>query len=273
MKDITLNEALTLLDSCPMAMLLQDGDGRVRACNRAFTALTGTSTESITGSVQPDDLIAPLLGSGTVIHWITANGDERWLTVETVSIDDSPGSMARFYLDITEQMRLRKTCDALAGELSEQSIHDGHLPSLLSRNGILVSLEPLVARSRRYNSPLTIVTMGISSEPESARDQALLRTVAVLKDQTRWADLVGCNNAHDFILILQETSQDAALQLLEKLDERMESLNASSSDDSLQACYGITQCQKNDSAAELLERAESALAEARINDSGRSIAV
>jgi GGDEF domain-containing protein len=272
MKDIALNEALTLLDNCPMAMLLQDSDGRVRACNRAFATLAGTSTENITGSAQPDDLITPLLGSGTVIHWITADGDERWLTVETVAIDDAPGSMARFYTDITEQLRLRKACDALAGELSEQAIHDGHLPSLLSRNGILVSMEPLVARSRRYNSPLSIVTMGISSEPESARDQALQRAVAVLKDQTRWADLVGCNDTHDFILILQETTQDAALQLVEKLDEHVEHLNASS-DDSLQACYGITQCQKNDSSADLLERAESALAEARINDSGRSIAI
>jgi GGDEF domain-containing protein len=272
MKDLALNEALTLLDSCPVAMLLQGSDGRIRACNRAFAALAGTSMENITGGIHPDDLIAPLLGNGTLINWITADGDERWLTVETVAIDDAAGSMARFYLDITEQLRLRKAYDALASELSEQIIHDAQLPSLLSRNGILVSLEPLVARSRRYNSPLSIVTMGISTEPESARDQALLRAVAVLKDQTRWADLVGCNSAQDFILILQETSQDAALLLVGKLDEQMERMSASS-DNNLHACYGITQCQKNDSATELLERAEAALAEARINDSGRSIAI
>ena len=272
MKDLALNEALALLDSCPMALLLQDGDGRVRACNRAFAALAGTGAENITGSMPPDGLIAPLLGSGNVISWITADGDERWLKVATVAIEGSAGSMARFYLDITEQLRLRKECDALASELGEQGIHDARLPSLLSRNGILVTLEPLVARSRRYNNPLSIITMGISTEPVSARDQALLRTVAVLKDQTRWADLVGCNSAHDLILILQETTQDAALLLLEKLDEQMERMNASS-DSKLKTCYGVTQCQKNDSAAELLERAEAALDEARSNDSGRSIAI
>jgi GGDEF domain-containing protein len=272
MKELELNEALTLLDSCPTAMLLQDGDGRIRACNRAFAALTGTSMGNITGSMPADGLIAPLLGSGSVISWITADGDERWLAVETVAIDGPAGSMARFYLDITEQLRLRKACDALASELNQQSIHDGYLPSLLSRNGILVTLEPLVARSRRYNNPLSVITMGISTEPESARDQALLRTVALLKDQTRWADLVGCNNTHDLILILQETSQDAALLLMGKLDEQMERMNASS-DSKLKTCYGVTQCQKNDSAVELLERAEAALAEARTNDSGRSIAI
>jgi GGDEF domain-containing protein len=272
MKDLALNEAMNLLDNCPVAMLLQDGNGRLRACNRAFASLAGINAESITGSAPPDDLLAPLLGNGTLINWITADGDERWLTVEVVTIDDSPGDMARFYLDITEQLRLRKTCDALTEQLSEQTIRDERLPSLLSRKGILVSLEPLVARSRRYNSPLTIVTMGISTEPESARDQLLPHTVSVLKNQTRWADLIGCNKSQDFILILQETAQDAALQLVEKLDEQVEHMRTSS-DNSLQACYGITQCQKNDNASELLERAESALAEARVNDSGRSIAV
>jgi GGDEF domain-containing protein len=272
MKNLALNEAINLLDNAPVAMLLQDADGRVRACNRALAELTGISAEDIAANLQPDDLLAPLLGTGTLVHWITADGSERWLTVENVGLDDSPGSMARFYLDITEQVRLRKQCDALAGELSEQTIRDERLPSLLSRRGILVSLEPLVARSRRYNSPLTIVTMGISTEPESGRDELLPGTVAVLKDQTRWADLIGCNKARDFILILQETTQDAALQLVEKLDEQV-ALMRSSADNSLQACFGITQCQKNDSATELLERAEAALAEARINDSGRSIAI
>lgn len=272
MKDLALNEALNLLDNAPVAMLLQDADGRVRACNRAFADLAGISAEDIAGNAPHDELLAPLLGNSTLIHWITADGNERWLTMETVTIDHSPGAMARFYLDITEQLRLRKQCDALAGELSEQTIRDERLPSLLSRRGILVSLEPLVARSRRYNSPLTIVTMGISTEPESGRDELLPGAVAVLKDQTRWADLIGCNRARDFILILQETSQDAALQLVEKLDEQVELMRASS-DSSLQACYGITQCQKNDNATELLERAEAALAEARINDSGRSIAI
>lgn len=272
MKDLALNEALALLDSCPMAMLLQDGDGRVRACNRSFSALAGTGAENITGSLPADGLIAPLLGNDSVIRWITSDGDERWLAVETVAIDGSPGSVARFYLDVTEQRRLRKACDALASELNEQTIHDRRLPSLLSRNGIHVSLEPLVARSRRYNNPLSIITMGISTEPESALAQAQLQAVAVLKDQTRWADLVGCNNAHDFILVLQETTQDAALLLVDKLDEQVERMNASS-DCKLKACYGVTQCQKNDSAAELLERAEAALTEARSNDSGRSIAI
>jgi hypothetical protein len=40
----------------------------------------------------------------------------------------------------------------------------------------------------------------------------------------------------------------------------------------LTACYGITDCRKNDDAGSLLERAEAALQEACRNESGVSIA-
>ncbi|MCK5481064.1 MAG: diguanylate cyclase, partial [Gammaproteobacteria bacterium] len=143
------------------------------------------------------------------------------------------------------------------------------LTGLLSRNGILVSLEPLVARCRRYSSPLSVIVMSVDTGQEI--DTVLRRLSFLLKDQTRWADLVGCNNARDFILVLQETTRDSALQLVEKLSARLASMNAGTADPIL-ASYGIAQCKKSDDAASLLERAESALAEARTSESRTSIA-
>lgn len=272
MKDLDLQQALNLLDICPTPMLLLHGDGNLRACNRSFAALAGLDGDDIASGQAPRELIAPLLAADSVIQWITTDGDERWLSVETAELDGMTGGIARFYLDITEQLRLRRACDALASELSEQTVQDEHLPSLLSRKGVLVSLEPLVARSRRYNSPLSVVTLSISMENDSGRDETLRQTVALLKDQTRWADLIGRNRSRDFILVLQETTQDAAMQLVEKLDEQLQKI-ISTTGNPMRVCYGITQCQKNDNATELLERAEGALEEARINDTGRSIAV
>ncbi len=45
-----------------------------------------------------------------------------------------------------------------------------------------------------------------------------------MKDQTRWADLVGCNDGHDFLLILQDTTRESALRLVEKLSVHLERL-------------------------------------------------
>jgi GGDEF domain-containing protein len=272
MKDLVLHEALTLLGVCPVPMLLLNDSGHIRACNKAFASLTGSNVETLTEPRQPDDLILPLLGDSTVLHWIMPDGVERWLAVEHHEIDDSPGNSVRFYIDITEQLRLRKERDALASELQGITLHDHEFVSLLSRYGLQTALEPLVARCRRYNSPLSVIALGIRSEPGSARNMVLRRITTLLRDQTRWADLVGCNEARDIILILQETSQDAALLLIDKLATHIERMNAGASC-MAQACFGVTQCQKNDDAVSLLERAEDALQEAYRNDTGRSIAV
>lgn len=270
MKDIALTEALALLDMCPLAMLLTGADGNIRGFNRSFALLVGDAADTLLDELPPVDLLVPLLGQATLVNWIMPDGDQRWLAVETAIIGDAPGSTARFYLDVTEKLQLKQERDKLADDLSKQSLRDGKLKGLLSRHGVLVSLEPLVARSRRYNSPLSIVTMNIQSDQQ--RDKALTTIAFLLRDQTRWADLVGCTDDHDFILILQETTRDSALQLVEKLAGHIERLNTSSGD-RLSACYGITECQKHDDADSILERAESALAEARRNESGTSIAL
>jgi len=269
MKDISLKQALSLLDISPLAMLLTGSDGRVRACNQAFAALTGERADTLAGQSAADGLLAPLLGEVTLINWIMPDGDSRWLALETFMVDGDPGGSARFYLDVTEKLRLKQERDALDRELQAQSLYDASLASLLSRHGILVSLRPLVARSRRYNSPLSVVTMRIATTADAG--STLTRIARLLRDQTRWADLVGCNAERDFILILQETDMHAAEQLVRKLAAHLERMNAGK-DSPVQACYGITQCQKNDDEASILERAESALAQACHSPDGTAIA-
>ena len=270
MHNTSLKTAHALLDSCPVALLLVAENGDIHGFNPAFRALVGDAADMLQGTAQPDSLITPLLGPGTLLSWIMPDGDERWLTVDTASIEDAPGISARFFTDITEKVRLKKERDALRVRLGEQAIKDEQLPSLLSRYGIQVSLEPMVSRSRRYNSPLSILTMGIATAGD--REQTLKNIVQLLSDQTRWADLVGCNADHDFILVLQETTQDSALTLVDKLAAKIARMNEAA-ETPVAACYGVTQCQKNDDAASMLERAESALTEARRNDSGTSIAI
>jgi GGDEF domain-containing protein len=270
MKDISLQQALALLDISPIAMLLTGADGRVRGCNQSFAVMVGETADRLAGQSPADGLLEPLLGQGTLINWVMPDGDTRWLALQTFEIDDAPGSSVRFYLDVTEKLRLKQERDALARELQAQSLYDASLVSLFSRHGILVSLRPLVARSRRYNTPLSVVTMRIDTRADM--DRTLTRIAHLLRDQTRWADLVGCNPERDFILILQETTRDAAEQLVQKLAAHLERMNADA-DNPVQACYGITQCQKDDDEASILERAESALAQACRSPSGTAIAL
>jgi diguanylate cyclase (GGDEF)-like protein len=270
MKDLSQETTQSLLQCCPMALLLVGDNGKIYGFNRAFSALLGEAAAMLNDASQADVLLAPLLGTGTVIHWIMPDGDERWLAVESIAIGEAPCISARFYEDVTEKLRLKRERDALQTELKQQALHDERLPSLLSRYGLQVSLEPLVSASRRYNSPLSLVSISIDSDMD--RDTALKKISYLLKDQTRWADLVGCNSVRDFILILQETTRDSALQLVDKLLARITEIDEST-EGGIRACFGVTQCQRNDDAESMLERAESALSEARQNDSGIAIAV
>ena len=269
MHDIPLQTARALLDDCPLALLLVADDGAICGFNRAFRTLVGDAADTLKNATQPDGLITPLLGPGTVINWIMPDGDERWLAVSITTLEEAPGLSARFYIDVTEKLRFKKERDSLRTRLAEESLKDGLLTSLLSRYGIQISIEPMVSRSRRYNADLSIVTMSI--ETDGDRNKTLRNIVSLLSDQTRWADLVGCNANRDFILVLQETTQDSALVLVDKLAAQIERLNESA-DNRVSACFGVTQCQKNDDAASMLDRAESALADARSNESGTSIA-
>lgn len=269
MNELSHQQALKLLDDAPQAMLLLDSSGAIRGYNRAFGELIG---DVAGGTVDPDaGLLQPLLGTSTVINWITPGGDERWLAIEVVELADLPDMQARFYSDITEKLRLRHERDALQKQLDDQVLYDSRISSLLSRRGILVSLLPLVARSRRYNSPLSIITVAVRTDDDN-RSNALADIYSLLRDQSRWADLVGRNDDEAFIMVLQETTRDAALRMVEKLAAHIERMNAEDGGP-LAACYGITECQKHDDAESLLERAEQALAEAGSNETGLAIAL
>jgi GGDEF domain-containing protein len=271
LNDLTPEAAVAVLDACPLAILLLDESGRIIACNRAFAGLTGVTPGAGIAeqeALREEGLLEPLLGSGTLINWIMPDGDERWLAVDSLPLAGTCDGSARFYVDVTEKLRLRQERDGLRAELKLLSLKDETLTSLLNRRGLLRSLEPLIARSRRYESPLSIIALGIEVPQE--RQKLLVRISYLLRDQTRWADLLGCNDDHDFLLILQETTRESALQLVGKLASHIERVSAGAASP-IRACYGVTDCQREDDAESMLERAEAALGEARMQHAGTVI--
>ena len=111
---LSLEQATALIDASPLATLLLAADGSVLAWNAAFAGLLGETAEA-----SSHELLAPLLGQGTVISWVMPDGDERWLAVETVNLEDCT---ARFYLDVTEKLRLKQERDTCSRELQDLSL-------------------------------------------------------------------------------------------------------------------------------------------------------
>ena len=113
---LSLEQATALLDASPLATLLLAADGSVHAWNAAFGDLLGETAAALS-----NELLAPLLGQATLISWVMPDGDERWLAVESVSLQDCT---ARFYQDVTEKLRLRQERDACSAELQNQELRE-----------------------------------------------------------------------------------------------------------------------------------------------------
>lgn len=227
-----------LLDTSPDAVLLLDASGTPQAANAALLALIGGDIQTL-DSAHPLQL---LRSDATTVSYYRPDGSRLELEIRRSALAD--GSHVAWFRDISERRRLER-------ELAEQSLTDP-VTGLLNTRGLIVALEPQVSRSRRYDSPLSLVMLELQG---AAVDQDLLKRVSrVLKDQMRWADMIGCNAHHQFILALPETRQDDAMKLVEKLRIRLHQ-----GEDGFNTAFGVAEWRKADNAHTLLERAATAL--------------
>lgn len=268
MKDnLALEQALSLIDSYPDAVMLFDAQDRVIASNAALNSLLGAGHGLIgqnSADLNDSPLQCLLTGSDTFAFM---NAEQQPCYLHAQDLRLPPGTTAtraRLLHDVTEAEHLRAENDRLQTEIAAQALHDP-VTGLLNRRGLMVALEPQVSRSRRYDSQLALVVMDVYGA--DAEPNFLVRVSQILKDQLRWADIIGCTENHEFILVLPETCRDDALSLTEKLNERM--ANEFQSSESNWAAYGVAEWQKTDNSATLLRRAQTALNQVRASRDSR----
>jgi len=259
---LSAQHALAIVEHCPFALLVMDSSNRVIGYNRAFELLLGsTRAGGLRGRRSTEIGAHParaLLSAEGTFYWTDSHDNPHHFEVRHIDLPDTHGTRARLFVDISRQVELEREQAALREELEQLSLTDP-VTGLLNQHGIELALEPQVARSRRYNRPLTVIMMGLRCPSESKR---ILRQMAqLLKDQLRWADLIGYNEQHEFILILPETQPQDSAGLTDKLQQQLD------------AYYGITGWRRSDNANTLLKRAGKALSRARSEHQQHSIAL
>ncbi|RRQ21875.1 GGDEF domain-containing protein [Thiohalobacter thiocyanaticus] len=234
---LTPSQLGELLDTSHDALLVLDSDGQPRAANAALLRLLDTGLDGL----GPDH---PLLAANAdSLSYTGPRGERLELQVRYLPLTD--GSRALWFRDHSEQQRLER-------ELAEQSLTDP-VTGLLNHRGLGVALEPQVSRCRRYDSPLSLVLLELHGEVDN---QARIRVSRILKDQLRWADMIGCSEDQRFILALPETRQADAEQLIAKLHER---LAAEFADAGVDAAFGLAEWRKADNTQTLINRAAQTL--------------
>jgi diguanylate cyclase (GGDEF)-like protein len=242
----TPEQLLALVDAGPMGYLLSDSGGRIAWVNARLCEWLGVSPESLIGKTAADLTGAAahlLAGSNT----FTVQGPAGTQHMQRHSLSPAAGIVAAYaYTDISAQHRL-------ASQLSEISLEDS-ITGLPNRRALMLTLEPQVSRSRRYDTPLTVVVMRLDYDADPTADT--LRAISgMLKDQLRWADLVGIAADNEFILILPETRETDAARIIAKLEAGLAGLTT---DRRLHAKFGIGEWEKRDDAHSLLQRATDA---------------
>ncbi len=265
------SEALArLLDALPVGVGLQDPEGRLLWVNQALIRQLGMPSDQVLGHsldtlpierVEREDGV-PLFHVPRVVQ-----GQAEWLLVTGVRLPDNgaAGLRVSVFEDVTQTERFRRQVDRLQQALHGQVSTD-ELTGLLNRRGVMSQLEAQVSRSRRYQNVLSVVVMRlrcVDGPVEQPGTQAVTSVGRLLRDQTRWPDIIGRWDEQDFVLVLPETSAESAGLLVEKLRPRIAELYPVSGGKG-PACvadFGVAAWEKGDSAQSLLEKAAAAVSE------------
>ncbi len=254
-----------LLHSAPVGVLIQDQAGRISWVNETFTRLLDLPGEEIMGqeiSKLPLERTDMETENGAVYYLPRGGkGEEKWFARLEQPPEKAGSGALNFYVDITEGERARIQVDRLRQALLGQLSTDDRT-GLLNRRAVLIQLEAQVSRSRRYQNPLSVLMVRLdcpATAEQEIGEQGLIRFSRLLRDQTRWPDIIGRWDQQAFLLVLPETPASATEALKDKVTQQVDSAVAQSGDPECSALFGAAEWQKGDDAEALIERAEAEL--------------
>ncbi|MET0027142.1 MAG: diguanylate cyclase [Candidatus Thiodiazotropha sp.] len=223
MADISFNE--TLYAVCPTGMLAIDDDVCIRWINPALEEMLNLPGDELIGkdkNTLPESLHA-LFDETDMLH-LSLNGDgERWLRRDVRKVDEgsNAGLRLHFYQDISQQVMAQRESEALRQQVEDLTVTD-ELTRMANRRATLRALDAQVTRSRRYGNLLTLSAIRLShpEEPNSRLpDQSILVFAQYLRERLRWADVIGRYEDQLFLLVMPETNEEDARNLLQQIVE------------------------------------------------------
>jgi GGDEF domain-containing protein len=254
-----------LLDMVPVGVALQGADGQIVWANEALSRQVGLPRDAIPGrtveSLPLERFDREGVG-GTLLHaGRIAEGRAEWLLLTTATLPANGAGNLRLavFEDVTLAERFRRQVDRLQQALHGQVSTD-EATGLLNRRGLISQLDAQVSRSRRYGNVLSVMVFRAEVPGGHPSLQTLVAVARLLRDQTRWPDIIGRWAEEVFALVLPETSDAAARLLADKLRRALGEVPGPDGGSCCEATFGVAEWAKGDSAQALLERALRGLA-------------
>ncbi|MBI3560847.1 MAG: diguanylate cyclase [Gammaproteobacteria bacterium] len=248
------------LDNLPNPLALLDNTGQLVWCNSGFAQLCGATPAQLVGK-QHEQLPADvqrLLREELVVTPTAADNPVAHVSCIAAGL----GANTIYYCnDVTSLHLLAVERDTLLHRLTEMQPTDV-ITGLFNRRSLLAHLEQETARSRRYGNPMSIMLLRLANIDEyrshcgvAATDGLMLAIGQSLKDQMRWADVIGRYAENEFMLIMPETTEQAAVDLCGKILEQIGKIPRPNAKQALQIDFGMAQWRRGEDVGLLMQRA------------------
>lgn len=264
-----------ILDNLPIGVGVFDLEGTIRRANATLLGWLDIGAEDLADAARgrrlPEHIGALFTEAENIIVPPSGNRPARSLVAQHLRLGPGRNGIARvsFYRDVSQLPEIEPVLQALQ-EKTEQLALSDPVTGLPNRRALVRALEPMVSRSRRYSNPLSVVIMRVdnvraveATQGAAAADQVLIAIGHLLRDQTRWADMLGRVDTRSFALLLQETTRADAVKLVSKIAAQTAKLAAPATTghgQPVQTSFGVAEWRMGDDVNSLLERAQAACA-------------
>jgi diguanylate cyclase (GGDEF)-like protein len=259
------------LENSPCGTLILDQDGRITWLNSALEEMLGLNAQKLVGldaETLPFTSHRGLFKGPGLMHLIGPEvTQERWLQCHVVPLEgaDASAATAKYFLDVTERVLLQEENQRLHHQVEELAITD-KLTGLANRLAFTRSLDTQVARSRRYQNPLSLTIIALTDDhhdDDQIPAEVIVAVSHYLRDRLRWVDLIARWEHNRFIIILPETNQQDGTTLLNKVVDSFSEIALPVDVNSayLALHFGLAEWHKGQDGRLLLAQTEKALAE------------
>jgi diguanylate cyclase (GGDEF)-like protein len=272
-----------IMKNLPLAAAVVDSTEKLVWVNGSFCALFAKQASQLVNTTfrdLPCDTALTPLGKEPLYYVPpTSEREEHWLRCRMVPLAAEPTEyQIRYFFEVSDFVQLVSEQMQLNEMLAKKNTVD-LVTGLPNRQALWPLLESLVSRSRRYGNELTFMVMLVTLPKLNAdetgdrqRLNALMSVKYFLKDQMRWADIVGRLDGGEFLLALPETPEASSVDLMEKLRTgiaEIEISNTVGTHEPLRVHFGISAWRKGDDVTSLIQRAQEQLPPVEPDDTVR----
>ena len=273
--DISPDLLAQSLMQLPCGALLSDNDKLILWCNDAIAKLGECTLQQVIS--QPLDkilseyLAAPEEENQLMHIKTTASQSEKWLKRQDIALESEAGVTLTLLWDVTDEQFQTQKCASLSNQLEQLNTVDP-VTGLFNRKAMLQNIEPMVSRCRRYENPLSVITLEFTNfdaikeqHGQVLANEAFIQLAQLLRDQIRWSDIVSRPDETHVVFILPETEMKDATHLTHKIMSQVAEMNINTDASSpfhIDASYGVASWEKGFDALLLLRTANQLLADA-----------